>query len=145
MLLLCVMAGLSTTTKRAGLTCNSLGNLHRPFEFQLKNIPDSEHGERSGRITRDFFSLSTLFLRTEIAILRLYFILLNFFFIRRQSSYDSKVKRIAFACLDYEENQFHNIPNWHEGGHFYSHVLFSLKLVSCISMKTVSNIFGGEN
>ena len=55
MLLLCVMAGLSTTTKRAGLTCNSLGNLHRPFEFQLKKFPDSKHRERSGRITRDFF------------------------------------------------------------------------------------------
>ena len=102
MLLLCVMAGLSTTTKRAGLTCNSLGNLHRPFEFQLKKVPDSEHRERSGRITRDFF-FSILFLRTEISILVFNFILSNvffFFFIRRQSPCDLKVKSIAFACLD---------------------------------------------
>ena len=96
MLLLCVMAGLSTTTKRAGLTCNSLRNLHRPFEIQLKKFPDSEHREKSCRITRDFF-FAILFLRTEIAILRLYFILLNAFFIRRQSSYYSKAKSIAFA------------------------------------------------
>ena len=107
MLLLCVMAGLSTTTKRAGLTCNSLGNLHRPFEFQLKKFPDSEHREMSGRITRDLFSLYSISKDQHCHTLD--FILLNAILNRRQSSYDSKVKSIAFACLYYENNKLHKM------------------------------------
>ena len=100
------MAGLSTTTKRAGLTCNSLGNLHRLFEFQLKTFPDSKHRERSGRITRDFFFFSILFLRTEIAILRLDFILLNVFVLSEDSLLmiqKSKVLRLLAWIM--EENK----------------------------------------
>ena len=100
------MAGLSTTTKRAGLTCNSLGNLHRPFEFQLKTFPDSKHRERSGRITRDFFFFSILFLRTEIAILRLDFILFNVFVLSEDSLLmiqKSKVLRLLAWIM--EENK----------------------------------------
>ena len=100
------MAGLSTTTKRAGLTCNSLGNLHRPFEFQLKTFSDSKHRERSDRITRDFFLYSILFLRTEIAILRLDFILLNVFVLSEDSLLmiqKSKVLRLPAWIM--EENK----------------------------------------
>ena len=78
----------------------------------------------------------------------------NSFFLLQESWHDSATQDFSALKWDYlssvqakqtehnwlkfflEDHSYSLNPNWHEGGHFYSHVLFGLDFVSWILVQT---------